>query len=136
MSDYVQQKVIDALTKNKGVRSSAKRDLARLCGTDETFLRELVGHHLGAIIDHAMAHYAHTTLENMNNSKSKMAANSGGSAIPMGKEMLSRFVSQNTPIFGMDDPSMGTGKRPQASAKHRDAIAKIAKIVDKESLKE
>jgi len=133
MSDYVQSKVVDALKKNKGVRSSAKRDLARLCGTDEMFLRELVGHHLGAIIDHAMAHYAHTALGNMNSSKSKVAANAGNSGIPLGKEMLSRFASQNTPVFGMDDPSQGTGKRPQASSKHRDAIAQIAKIVDKNS---
>lgn len=134
MSDYVQEKVVEALKKNKGVRSSAKRDLARLCGTDETFLRELVGHHLGAIIDHAMAHYAHSALNNMNTSKVKLAVNAG-STVAMGKEMLSRFASQNTPVFGMDDPSMGTGKRPQASAAHRDAIAKIAKIVDKDKFK-
>lgn len=131
MSEYVQEKVVEALKKNKGIRSSAKRDLARLCGTDEQFLRDLVGHHLGAIIDHAMAHYAHTALNTMNTSKSKMVAG-GASTVPMGKEMLSRFASQNTPIFGMDDPSQGTGKRPQASANHRDAIAKIAKIVKKD----
>ena len=128
MTEYVQEKVIDALKKAKGMRGTAKRMLAGLCATDEKFLREVVSHHLGAILDHAIQHYARTTLAQMGTKPAANAAPKQGET--MGKEMLVRFAGQNTPKFGIDDPSQGTGKRPAASKRHIDAISQIAKRVD------
>ena len=127
MTEYVQEKVIEALKKAKGMRGTAKRMLAGLCATDERFLREVVSNHLGAILDHAIQHYARTTLAQMSQ---KPVAAAPPKAESMGKEMLKRFAGQNTPQFGLDDPSQGTGKRPAASKRHKDAINLIAKRVE------
>lgn len=124
MTSYVQEKVIEAVKKAKGTHSTAKRALANLAANDERFLRELFGPHIDAILDHAIKHYTHAALADM-----KPASKSDANEFS-GKDMLKLFAGQNTPVFGMDDPSQGTGRRPAASARHKDAISKIAKRVD------
>lgn len=130
MTAYVQDKVIDALKAAKGLRAPAKRRLAALCATDQHFLLDLVAPHLSAILDHAVQHYAQAELTKMAKPSAKPVRGKGDKE-PTGKAMLQRFVGQDTPIFGLDDPSQGTGKRPPASAQHRAAIDKIAKRVEK-----
>lgn len=130
MTAYVQDKVIDALKASKGMRGPAKRRLAALCATDEQFLLDLVAPHLSAILDHAVQHYARAELTKLAKPSAK-PTRAKGSQEPSGKAMLQRFVNQDTPVFGLDDPNQGTGKRPAASAQHRAAIGKIAKRVEK-----
>jgi hypothetical protein len=131
VSDYVQEQVIEALKAAKGLRAPAKRKLASLCANDQRFLLDLVGPHLSAILDHAIHHYAHAELDKMAKPTSKpvQIKTSKGT---LGEALLRRFAGQNTPVFGMDDPNQGTGKRPAASAQHRAAIDKIAKRVEKQ----
>ena len=124
MSSYVQEKVIEAVKKSKGTHSAAKRALANLAARDERFLRELFGPHIAAILEHAIKHYTHSALMDMK------PANAAEAKEPLGKDMLKLFAGQNTPVFGIDDPSQGTGRRPAASPRHKEAISKIAKRVD------
>ncbi len=130
MTSYVQEKVIEAVKKAKGTHATAKRALATLAARDERFLRELFGPHIDAILDHAIRHYTHSALADM-----KTAPATPREGEPLGKEMLKMFAGQRTPVFGLDDPSQGTGKRPAASARHRDAINKIAKRVDPDEIR-
>lgn len=130
MTRYVQDKIIEALKSAKGVRATARRRLAALCVSDQQFLLELVAPHLNALIDHAVGHYSSAELAKMSVGTGKTAGGKSDS-VSMGEAMLRGFARQNTPVFGLDDPSQGTGKRPSASARHRAAIDKIAKRVDK-----
>lgn len=130
MTAYVQDKVIEALKAAKGVRGTAKRRLASLCVSDQQFLLELVTPHLNALIDHAIAHYSSAELAKMGTGKIRTTSGKADK-VSMGEAMLRGFARQNTPVFGLDDPSQGTGKRPPASARHRAAIDKIAKRVEK-----
>lgn len=136
MTAYVQDKVIDALKAAKGVRAAAKRRLAAQCATDQQLLLDMVAPHLSGIIDHALQHYSNAQLASMAPARTAAAAIRPAPAAPagqnntMGEDLLRRFAGQNTPVFGMDDPNQGTGKRPAASARHRAAIDQIAKRID------
>ncbi len=129
MTAYVQDKVIDALKAAKGVRAVAKRRLAALCATDQQLLLDMVAPHLSGIIDHAIQHYSNAELNSMARPNVKSAPKKAAQDT-MGEELLRRFAGQNTPVFGMDDPNQGTGKRPAASAQHHAAIDLIARRVD------
>ncbi len=131
MTEYVQEKVIEALKSTKGMRGPAKRKLAALCATDSRFLLDLVAPHLSGILDHAVQHYSRAELTKMAKPSPKPKAASAGLET-LGEALLRRFAGQNTPVFGMDDPNQGTGKRPVASAQHRAAIAQIATRVEKQ----
>lgn len=130
MTAYVQDKVIEALKSAKGVRASAKRRLAALCATDSQFLLDLVAPHLSGILDHALQHYSNAELNSMAKPKTVPAAGKAPGKDTLGEALLRRFAGQNTPVFGMDDPNQGTGKRPAASARHRAAIDQIARRID------
>ena len=133
MTAYVQDKVIEALKSAKGVRAAAKRRLAAQCATDQQLLLDMVAPHLSGIIDHALQHYSNAQLATMAPAKVAAAMAPRPASAPqasLGEDLLRRFAGQNTPVFGMDDPNQGTGKRPAASARHRAAIDQIAKRID------
>lgn len=126
MSAYVQEHIIAAVKAAKGSRAVAERKLVGLCATDSKFLLELVAPSLPSILRLAIDHHTRAALTKMR-TPSPVPRGSGKDSI--GKDMLKSFAGQDTPVFGFDDPNQGA-KRPAASARHRAAIAQIARRVD------
>ncbi len=124
---YLENRIAEALKKAKGNQTRARQNLASMAIEDDQLLLALTKPHLGAIVAHAIGHYADSAKKKKSAKEDdlppvpKPAKNDAG----FGVDLLKALGGQNVPKFGKEDAAPRIGK-VKASDQHVSALKLMA----------
>lgn len=122
--DYAESRIAEALRQHKGNVTKTRAQVLAWAGEDQRLLFGLARPHLTGIIAYAVSRVINKAGAESDEAVPEDAQGLDMAPDTFGKEILKALSSQNTPIFGHEAGSPGTGRK-QASQSHIDAMKKL-----------